>query len=106
MKQWVWACLGLLFCATLVLAMHGNWQDHYTTASGITCCGPRDCVRVTARLLRPLEENMVEVEIDGLPHQLPQGSLHLSEDHSDWACWGMRGNDLPVLRCVFLAIGT
>ena len=95
--------------ASLVLSGHGEWHDHYMDATGVKCCGLRDCIRTVGRLLDRQGEQ-VQVEVQGIPLWLPQGSVHASEDGAFWVCRKRPPKENAVLtaeqvRCVFYAIG-
>ena len=107
-QSWLcsWVALVLvLVCASLSVAVHGAWHDHYTSAQGMPCCGKRDCVVVRARLLHQNAEETA-VEVEGQPYMVPTRSVHASEDMHDWACWAVTDRPNQLLRCLFLAIGT
>ena len=92
------------------MALHSEWQDHYTDATGIKCCGVRDCIRTIGRLLDRTSE-LVQVEVQGIPLWMPAASVHNSEDGAFWVCVKhsldvkkpLRSDDI---RCVFIATGT
>lgn len=108
-------CRWLIWPAALVLPFspsegaHGHWIDHYFDASGVQCCAVgSDCVALPTRILAQTSEQAT-VEIDGQSYQIPQHSLHLSEDTHDWVCWTRGGwGAAPVQqpRCIFIAPGT
>lgn len=35
----------------MVYAQHGSWQDKYTNAEGMRCCGPVDCQAVPVSIV-------------------------------------------------------
>lgn len=104
-------CAVLAVDAALIAnAMHGSWQDHYTDASQTPCCGPRDCQQIEGRLVTR-ESDRVQVEVQGVPLWLPQGSVHASEDGAFWLCRkGPPEVKEPLtsaqVRCVFYAVGS
>lgn len=92
------------------LALHGEWQDHYTDATGIKCCGVRDCIRTVGRLLGR-DGDRTQVEVQGIPLWMPAASVHNSEDGDFWVCIKHSLNRTQPLksediRCVFVAIGS
>ena len=87
-------------------AQHGHWTDRYSSASGMSCCGQRDCFPVHARLLGQTGEHAT-VEVNGTVLELPVRSVHTSEDMQDYLC--TMGREDPITsattRCLFLAVG-
>ena len=64
----------------------------------------------TAGRLLDRQDDLVQVEIRGVPLWLPQGSVHPSEDGAFWLCRKGRLEEKGPLtseqvRCVFLATG-
>ena len=103
-------CVGMvlvLVSSALALALHGQWQDHYTTAGGVPCCGGHDCVKAHVRLL-VMKSETVMVEINEVEVTIPAKSFHTSEDGTDWWC-AIFPDKPPAAwntRCVFLAVGS
>ena len=91
----------------LLLAMHGNWHDHYTTAGGVPCCGRSDCTMAHVRVLE-MGNKTITIEINGEQVVIPVRSFHQSEDSHDW--WCAADPTKPIAswntRCVFLAVGS
>ena len=90
-------------------ASHGEWLDHYRSATGTPCCQrQQDCRLVHARLTDQRGAWTI-VEIEGILVEMPTLSVHLSEDASDYACFVLPGQQpTPVtagnIRCLFLAV--
>lgn len=99
--------IGLLL-ASVALALHGHWQDHYTDAKGMACYGRRDCQPTHLRVVA-LTQEWVMLEIAGtfLVH-LPPAAFHHSEDLQDWVCLKEVGHPPTTenIRCAFVAIGS
>ena len=90
------------------VALHGHWIDHYQSATGMSCCGVRDCVKTPLRLL-DMTPDTVTVELPQLRKviTIPRQSYHASEDTHDYWC-AVKQDQLPSTdntRCVFLAVG-
>jgi len=105
--------LAILLCLPVFLwASHGHWIDHYQGASGTSCCGMQDCVKVTARLVED-RGLMWRAEVNGTAVLLPKGSVHLSEEPVAYWCHnGQAPCQPPHLeispacgRCLFVAVG-
>lgn len=96
----------LWIAGILVLALHGAWQDHYTGAGGIPCCGALDCVKVYARIVEQTSHGTM-VEVNDTTLLLPHAAVHQSEDLHDWLCQRHSQDGLHVdnIRCLFIAIG-
>src|SRR3990172_8418870 len=99
--------LGLLL-ASGSLAIRGHWTDHYADASGMACCGRRDCQPTHLRVLARTPDWVV-LEIAGtFIVQLRPTAFHHSEDQQDW--WCARDHRQPPssqnIRCAFVAIGS
>jgi len=97
----------VLVSSGLALALHGQWQDRYTTAGGVPCCGVHDCVKAHVRLL-VMQAETVTVEINEVELTIPAKSFHTSEDSTDWWC-AIFPDKPPAAwntRCVFLAVGS
>ena len=90
----------------LIFAQHGHWIDRYHSASGMSCCGKRDCQQVAARLITSAQYTTM-VEVNGLLMELPAKSVHTSEDAAAWWCAQRIDEKLSQenTRCVFLAVG-
>ena len=70
-------CVGVvmvLLSSALALALHGQWQDHYTTSGGVPCCGEHDSVKAHVRLLVRQAET-VTVEINEVEVTVPAKSF-------------------------------
>lgn len=98
---------GLVF-ASVALAVHGYWQDHYRGADHLPCCGPHDCQRTHLRILT-VTPTMLTLEIAGAYIvDVPQSAFYPSEDAYDYWC-AKDPERLPAtdnIRCAFLAIGS
>mgnify|MGYP001582039831 CR=1 FL=1 len=94
----------------VALTAHGDWHDHYTDATGVKCCGIRDCIRTVGRML-DRDGERVQVEVKGIPLWMPAASVHNSEDGAFWVCIkhamdGKKSLRSEDIRCVFVAIGS
>ncbi len=91
----------------ILLAMHGNWHDRYSTAGGVPCCGPHDCTMAHVRVLEMGNQTMT-IEINGEQVVIPARSFHQSEDSHDWWCAADPAKPIASwnTRCVFLAVGS
>jgi hypothetical protein len=103
---------GLLALPMLLWANHGHWIDRYRSANGSLCCGVRDCVEVTARLVEDRGRTWL-AEVNGRLVELPNGSVHVSHEPTAYWCYQGQGTCLPPQldispgcgRCLFLAVG-
>ena len=104
-----WFSVIVLCFPLLVFANHGHWTDHYQSVTGTPCCGVKDCVKTSMRMLDRTEET-VTIEI---PHlrtviTIPRQSYHISEDEHDYWC-AVIFNHPPTAentRCVFIVVGS
>jgi hypothetical protein len=105
--------VGVILALPIILwAKHGHWIDHYRSASGGACCGVRDCIPVTARLIEE-RQTVWLVEVNGQRVELPKGSIHVSEEpRAYWCHQGHVACSPPQLeispacgRCLFVAVG-
>lgn len=108
-----WLCafcvITALSCVPLAFSEHAGWQDHYTDAIGVPCCGTRDCRRTVGRLL-DRDGDQVQAEVQGVPLWISSYSVHPSKDGAFWVCVkGSLDGKHPLaseqIRCVFLATG-
>jgi len=89
-----------------VYGQHGIWQDRYTDAQGMRCCGPRDCTAVPVSIL--IHDGLkVEALVMGIRVTVPAQSVHQSEDMQSWWC-RKDADRLPRddnVRCLFYVTG-
>ena len=99
-----WTIMVVLICAATTWGEHGHFTDHYKDAEGVSCCGPRDCKVVHARILAQ-DETYVTVEVNGVKLILRNTSVHQSEDTQDYWCAKGRVEHISAAttRCVFIA---
>jgi len=107
-QQAGWYSLAILLWGLVAVssARHGSWQDHYQDATGMSCCGPRDCTVVPVSLVRQ-EGEVMHALVMGIPVNVPIQSVHPSEDTQSW--WCRRDLHRPPasdnVRCLFYAVG-
>ena len=113
-----WIILALWFCIALALLVpwawsahgSGHWIEGYRNAEGQSCCGALDCRRVYARLIAQTGTQTTagvrsEMTEDETIIHLPPGSVHISEDASDYACVVPSTAEVSdvTVRCLFIA---
>ena len=81
---------GLLALSMLLWANHGHWIDRYRSANGSLCCGVRDCVEVTARLVEDRGRTWL-AEVNRTLVELPTGSVHVSHEPVAYWCYQGQG---------------
>lgn len=100
----------LALSAVVVFAAHGHWIDHYTSASGMLCCGKQDCLQHLSVRIVEFQEYATIVEVAEQRLSLPPKSVHQSEDGNTHVCIvGWDGHSVlteRVIRCVFYTIGS
>lgn len=102
----------LLALPMLLWANHGHWIDRDRSANGSLCCGEKDCVQVTARLVEDRGKVWL-AEVNGTLVELPKGSVHVSQEPMAYWCYQGHGacpppqlDISPVCgRCLFVAVG-
>lgn len=91
----------------MVYAQHGSWQDKYTNAEGMRCCGPVDCQAVPVSIVLH-DGAKVQALVMGIAVTVPAASVHPSEDMRSYWC-AKRNDEVPVddnVRCLFYVVGS
>lgn len=81
----------------------GLKSGSYVDASGVHCCGPSDCHRMTPEEVALISESDTHVTVGkySFPKDGSRSGLYMSIDGDWWWCRRPTGESVPTVLCVF-----